>query len=1452
MDIKLNLRRFEDETITIPIEVIDKASKSLKNMTKSSDAYRKSLEHVLSIEDKIENLDANKSLANMNKKITIHSRIRAMQHDYANRIKAEEKEQQRVNTALNRRLKLNKQILQQEQARISAQNKSAGGNRFSNALQNKMLDDQSKSTFNGASLNTMSLAARQKELEKLAYNSKISSAMAKPQISGDSYVMQETDSYAKQWEILSRISASRASHIQQLKDELSVMRKQNSALDTKMKILKESIAKDVASGADINPRTGASNNRAMGEAVDVDLMMFSDKLRESMEAQVTPLDMLKQRFLDAKKAIDANKNSLDNYDNSVKKSTKSVSSLAKTLAGAFVRFRIITGGIQMVWRSMMNMVDVAAGFEETTNLFTLSMGKYIDKAKEWADEISTALHLDPSKIYQYAGALNSLTTGLGVAADHAYIMSTNLTQLAYDMSSYLNTDYESAYDKIESGISGQVKGLRSVGVALTQASLQELAYELGINKSVRTMSEAEKVYLRYIQIMRQTKNMQGDLARTLMTPQNALRVVQQQFTLLSRAIGQVFIPIIQKMIPYIMAATNLLNDLATKLAKALGYKPVEIDYSSVEGFAGALDEAGDSADSTRGKINRMLAPFDDLNVVESSSSGSGSASTFDPSIYEAYINGYDMLAGLTDQFTEAAKKAEGPIKALAKTVGLFLAGGAIFKLIKGFVGFSKTLKDLGEIKIVSKLTTWLKSLGSSTIATVLGSVVTLVTNVVQAFKGTSDTLDMFRQGMISTGEAAGLLTLNTTVTTGALTALGAALGGPVGAALGFAVGIAVNFASVLSETEKQVKILNEEQSALRLQFANTGIHVTELGTALDSLLGKYTVQADEALKMSGAVTTAEEAVIKANEAFKQLHTDLELGNYETPKEAFAAIKTTVNDMETSVINLNNAENNRMQRQLERLYEEGRITKEEYQERMNSINQYYDTLNAHTKGYYDEFEKIQQEYASGKINLDEYNKRVGELEKKYSDVTGVITGADSSFQTLTSTMLAGINLSEISAEDLKTTISNLTSQHDSYIKKVDDAYNAEHEANLKRIQGQTDYLSTLKEGTTEYEEAQKTLQSYIDTDNDLTQSHADSVAAIQGTFKNALQTIYKEMEDANLDAGTAFADVMGDIKGELDLLKDVDAGKSVKDFYGEYEKQLNMPNQKVTIRKTMNSNGDEIAGYFVDGTLKAIRKNDTVTTAAEELGKYTTEGFAAGVGDIDANAKVKEQVNTMCHLGPDIIRALLQVHSPSKVTEELGKFFTLGYANGIADKATLNILTNNVKAMTRNAQDLLDKNVVKFSINTDITSSLNSLLTKLQQFCNKWRTATNKLMNEMKTTMNSIKINDNGKITYSSMPKINVEKFAQGGFPTSGDLFFANENGVPEYITSIGGRSAVANQDQMVSALSGAIITAMSKIPTGGGNGDVVVYIGNDKVYQGQGEYQNRQSDRYGTTKIVKI
>ena len=114
----------------------------------------------------------------------------------------------------------------------------------------------------------------------------------------------------------------------------------------------------------------------------------------------------------------------------------------------------------------------------------------------------------------------------------------------------------------------------------------------------------------------------------------------------------------------------------------------------------------------------------------------------------------------------------------------------------------------------------------------------------------------------------------------------------------------------------------------------------------------------------------------------------------------------------------------------------------------------------------------------------------------------------------------------------------------------------------------------------------------------------------------------------------------------------------------------------------------------------------------------------------------------------------------------------------------------------------------------------------------------------------LKINPNASIgfTGATMP-FKASWYAEGGYPSSGELFFANENGIPEMVGRIGNQTAVANNDQITTSITTALLSALDQYDFGGGSSPTTIYIGNKKVYEGYGDHVANENDRYGTNTI---
>jgi hypothetical protein len=289
------------------------------------------------------------------------------------------------------------------------------------------------------------------------------------------------------------------------------------------------------------------------------------------------------------------------------------------------------------------------------NLFSVAMGKYGDDAKAYADKVSNVLGIDTSEWVRSQGVFMTLATGFGVAGDRAALMSQNLTALGYDLASFYNLDTGKAMQKLESGLAGELEPLRRLGYDLSQAKLEATALSLGIDKSVSSMTQAEKAQLRYYAIMTQVTVAQGDMARTLDDPANQMRILKAQFEMAGRSIGNIFIPALNAILPVVTAVVQVVRSLADIIAGLFGYEFPEVDYSGVNEMSNAAtgtSEAMDDAKDSAKKLKSYMLGFDELNVLNPGDDGGSSAA-------DTLGSGFDFeLPDYTGKFLEGASNSK--------------------------------------------------------------------------------------------------------------------------------------------------------------------------------------------------------------------------------------------------------------------------------------------------------------------------------------------------------------------------------------------------------------------------------------------------------------------------------------------------------------------------------------------------------------------------------------------------------------------------------------------------------------------------------------------------------------------------------------------------------------------------------------------------------------------------
>lgn len=313
--------------------------------------------------------------------------------------------------------------------------------------------------------------------------------------------------------------------------------------------------------------------------------------------------------------------STEQYGGTIQRAAGQTNSFRKALKGA-VSFALY----RKAYTGIASMLNTASKYTETINLFTASMGEYAKEAYDFAKKASDVMGIDISDWMQNQGVFNTIITGFGVSGKKAAFMSKNLTQLGYDLASFYNIDVASAMQKVQAGISGELEPLRRLGYDLSAAKLQEEAAALGISKKVSAMDQAEKSMLRYHAIMTQVTVAQGDMARTLEAPANQLRVLGSQVNIAAREIGNIFIPALNAILPYAIAAVKAIRALAASIANLFGIQLASVDYSGISGAGSAaekLDKDLSSAGGSAAELKNQLADFDELNVIQSTSGGGG-------------------------------------------------------------------------------------------------------------------------------------------------------------------------------------------------------------------------------------------------------------------------------------------------------------------------------------------------------------------------------------------------------------------------------------------------------------------------------------------------------------------------------------------------------------------------------------------------------------------------------------------------------------------------------------------------------------------------------------------------------------------------------------------------------------------------------------------------------------
>ena len=984
--------------------------------------------------------------------------------------------------------------------------------------------------------------------------------------------------------------------------------------------------------------------------------------------------------------------------------------------------------------AMQNMSD----YIETLNLFRSTMGDATKSAEEFVNKAEKVLGLDPSMMMNSVAMLQTLAEGFGLANDEAYVMSKNLTQLAADMSSFMNISFESALEKIKSGFSGEVRAMRSMGVALDRATLQQTLYSLGIDKTYASLTRAQKTELIYYQMMTSTTKMQGDLARTMVSPQNALRILKQEFAMAGRAIGSIFIPLALKVIPVVRAVTQIIKEAAQSLAKLFGFQisDYESDISDIgtllTGVGDDIDGVADSASGAAKELQKMLMPFDELNNInlKDAASGVGGIGGGAGGVGGSLgidLPEYDMFTGAISNKVEEIKNKIKEMLPIVTALGGALALVWGVSKILNFIGALENVKALltGGAVASSNLSAVLGNGFGTAIAT-LGQFALIVGGVIASVKGFIDIWGTVTTGIKTGNKDIEKLGIGLAEVTLGFAAIGGVIGGPMGVAIGALVGALAGVSVELIAIKKAQDDLIHEQVDAKL-FGSTTISVQEWTQALrdnNSELTNY-MSSFETYKseMQGIASSFDSAAVSVGKYIGKFST----GVFQITEVDMENIKAANEELGTKAVEVVSKSTERSIQILSDYYRENdgiidegekanlQTVKENGDARIEEINNIKNRDIEIWQKVYEEHRDLNEEE---RAELDEHYNRLREITDKHLSVL------EGKVQLYQQKLLANQEKSNSNILDLdKESYNNFAQALEDYQKQAQEANEAFYVE---------EYNSLLDSNRTEEQARNEAYARYL-------QREDETNAKINEMRDKVLDKLKENYKEAEFQADEAS-------KYTKTTLENVFQGFKLKDE--DYK--------------------SEMAG---------------VSKAGAELFRNNTLVY----GKTDAGELIEVTPNAIVQEG-----------------QEAGFWTQLGW-----------------RRVTLDTGDIV----------TVDTGELQGI---------GWRVG-KAIRTGIQNVFNYFKIN----LGFGG----SVDAYATGGFPTQGQLFYAREDG-PELIGNIGRKTAVANNDQITEGIAnatyGAIMRAMSE--TGGRASNpstIIVNVGNEKLYEGYGEYKDSMSNMYG-------
>lgn len=1140
-----------------------------------------------------------------------------------------------------------------------------------------------------------------------------------------------------------------------------------------------------------------------------------------------------QNLIKANTKLNTSQKKVNSY---YKKASSSQETLQKVTDKSALSFVNLAAKISITYMAMRRIVTTVSSFikkssdyVENVNLFTVAMGEYADAAKSYAESVGEILGIDPGEWMRNQGVFMTLATGFGVATDRAAVMSEQLTQLGYDISSFFNIDVGDAMQKLQSGLSGELEPLRRIGYDLSQAKLEATALALGIDKSVASMTQAEKAQLRYYAIMTQVTTAHGDMARTLDAPANQMRIFKAQVEQAGRAIGNIFIPALNKILPYAIAVAEVIRYVANAIAGLVGYEFPEIDYSGIGAVAGGAEDADDALDDaakSAKKLKSYLLGFDELNIISPNDDGGASELEDTLSQFNFELPTYDFVGKATQnrvaqivkkmkEWLGFTKKIESwsdfidtdlgnvlvNVGAIGLALGAWKIGTAVtafFKMLAGTSLVSAFLDGFALIRATGGSVFQALTGGLTNIRYNLGLLPKLAITAVAGFiefnvvqKTFEDLVKGNENLLTGIGKIAGVVAL-------AAAAMYAAFG-PAGVAV---AGVVFLVGAIAGITEAHEEMRKEIVNAAF--FDGVGTSLDTLKGKLESVTGEYEAQNKQIGIWKDEIATNHDTIDTLSLKIETLGTTLGTTGtvteeeVKTIKEEFGKLYDSIStNMKLSEEMITTALVGALKRATPEIAGQIDILIGEYQRYVRETSGRAEELKLLIDNGYDQLvgkQKDDPAYQAIMENIRGWYTELGYLEGGMSDAAWQWEQAVAKFdaneidfgEDLDSATKA---IGEIASTG-KTALEDLATARDSVLKEIDESIRyATQYGSLEDVQLLGDVRKAIED---DYANQEKAIKEGI---NSIFESIQEGMIGKLDTTKANLE---KEWDDMNWFEHWWYDNDEEKyvLAGLQDFQKNVDTiSKAIEDHMGDLE-----TDGSVWASDAMHGiigalfDSEIVRNDLTGGTAKysyktslenAIKQTFTELEtsgkkSSSETGKEITNGLSEGITskipEVDKAGKLIVEKTDAA------VRAAAQIQSPSKLFAENGGYIVDGLIQGIEEKLI----------------------ALKESVATVITSVLSK--SSATSFGVDFGKNLAKGVADGFKSMSFPTLKGTVNVTDGGSASLTLRAYANGGFPETGQMFIAREAGA-EMVGSIGRRTAVANNDQIVDGIANGVAEA---------------------------------------------